>query len=423
MVEQDIDFSSMSVQQICDYIQSISSKTLNKGADLTKRLIDIAFFDYDAKDKERYMAEKLLETLIPEVEKALSYNQEVLQAYREAIKYHMDTIELHGRGSLAWDIGRPGTTGGEVMRKILNRAAGPLIPNFIKAMGDAWDKLKPDVIKELILDRRRDGEHNAVLILAGLIAGSDEVAWNIMTESERITLMTVSKNYTAARNILVNYGLLPEASNVLPMIPRPKDDVLVSLVMLSSHDKDNISLWTDEALMKHGFNEQQTIFLSISLMALRMKLWIDILADNYGDPVSRTIELQAMENLKETNIQGFKTIFDALRTAEQMGLREGSQNGLDRTLACRVMDFCTSKEMSEDEQMDLWRIVADIYNLERVSCMHYIRFLLRYFSNNVDANSEVLKNDQNYGEIYRIFGTPAGEVEHKSMYEDWIGER
>ena len=125
------------------------------------------------------------------------------------------------------------------------------------------------------------------------------------------------------------------------MIPRPKDDVLVSLVMLSSYDKDNISPWTDEALMKHGFNEQQTIFLSISLIALRMNLWIDILADNYGDQVSRTIELQAMENLKEANKQGFKTIFDALRTAEQMGLREGSQIGLDRTLAAGLMDYCT----------------------------------------------------------------------------------
>lgn len=103
MVEQDIDFSSMSVQQICDYIQSISS--INKGVDLTKRLLDIAFLDYDVKGNERYVAEKLLETLIPEIEKTLSYNQEALQAYRKAIKYHMDIIELHGRGSLSWDIG------------------------------------------------------------------------------------------------------------------------------------------------------------------------------------------------------------------------------------------------------------------------------------------------------------------------------
>ena len=158
--EKIIKFDDMNIMQLLEYsAQKKSNFTANTGIEMTKRLFEIAYFDYDVSDKERQMAGKLLGALIQDLENGLSSNPEALQAYRAANKYNIDRIELHGIGSLAWKIRAPGISGEDVIRMVIDSSSGPLIPNFLKAMPEeTWGQIKGDVIKALRREGRRREE-------------------------------------------------------------------------------------------------------------------------------------------------------------------------------------------------------------------------------------------------------------------------
>jgi hypothetical protein len=419
--EKITKFDSMNTMQLVEYIaQKKSNVTGHTAIEITKRLFEIAYFDYGVSDIERQMAGKLLGASIETLENALSSNPEALQAFKTANQYTIHRIELFGIGSLGWRIGTPGVSGEEVIKMIIAPSSGPLIPNFLKTMPEeGWSQLKGAVIKALILDRRYGGESNAVLILSGLIAGTDLVAWNIMNPSERSTLMGVSKNYKNARDVLVRYGLLLSKSSAHPMTPRMPDDELAGIVLFSAHERDD-SIWPSSITKIYElFDENQKAFISITLFIIKIIIFLDLINDVYGKDVALKVEKNVMDNLKESNEKGFKTFLETIRYAEEMALSGNSRLGIDKTIASGLMDFYIPKGLSEEKQMELRDIVSETYNIERRSSLHKFRFYLRFFANKGVEHAESLKK---YGDLYRYLGSRVGELEKGLLLEDWIGE-
>jgi len=419
--DKKFQFDDMNIIQLLEYIkQEKSNFTAGTAIDMTKRLFEIAYFDYAVSEEERRAAEKILGAVIEDVENSLSSNPEALQAYRTANNFQIDKVELFGIGSLSWKIGAPGISGEDVIKIVIDPSSGPLIPNLLKAMPEEnWSQDKGNVIKALILDRRHAGESNAVLILSGLIAETDLVAWNIMNPSERSTLMGVSKNYKNARDVLVKYGLLPSKSSALPMTPQMPDDELVGTVLMSGHDRDD-SIWPSNIIKRYElFDENQKAFISITLFIIKIIIFLDLINDVYGRDVALKVEKSVMENLKESKEKGLKTLLEAIRYAEEMALRETSNLGIDKTIASGLMDSYIPKGLSDEDQMELRDIVAEIYNIERRHSLDQFRFYLRFFANKGVYHEESLKK---YGDLYRYLGSKLGELERQSFLEDWIGE-
>ena len=418
--EKIIKFDDMNIVQLSEYSAQKKNLTVNTAIELKKRLFNIAYFDYGVSDNERQMATKLLGTLIKDLENGLSSNPEALQAFKTANQYNIDSIELFGIGSLGWQIRAPDVSGEEVIKMIIDPSSGPLIPNFLKAMPEeGWSQLKGAVIKALILDRRHGGESNAVLILSGLIAGTDLVAWNIMNPSERSTLMAVSKNYKNARDVLVRYGLLPSKSSAHPMTPQRSDDELTSIVLFSAHDRDD-SIWPSNITkMYELFDEDQKAFIAVNLFIVKIIIFLDLISDVYGKDVALKVEKNVMDNLKKSNEKGFKDFLETIRSAEEMALSGNSRLGIDKTIASGLMDFYIPKDLSKEKQIELRDIVAEIFNIERRSSLHKFRFYLRFFANKGVDHAESLKK---YGDLYRYLGSRVGELEKGLLFEDWIGE-
>ena len=421
--EKKFQFDDMNVMQLIEYFQEERKQrkdfTAHTAIDMTKRLFEIAYYDYGVSDKERQIAEKLLGAVIEDVENSFSSNPEGLQAYRTANKFQIDNIELFGVGSLAWKTLAPGVSGEDVIKMIIDPSSGPLIPNYLKALPEeTWSQNKGAVIKALILDRRLVGESNAVLILAGLVAGTDLVAWNIMNPSERSILMGVSKNYKNARDILVRYGLLPSKSSALPMTPQMPDDELAGIVLMSAHDRDD-SIWPNSLIKTYELlHENLKAFISITLFIIKVIIFLDLISDVYGTDVALKIEKNVMDNLKKSKEEGINTFFEAIRS-EEIALKETSKLGIDKTIASGLMDFYIPEGLSEEDQMELRDIVAEIYNIERRRSLDQFRFYLRFFANKGVYHEESLKK---YGDLYRHLGSKAGGLEKQVFLEDWIGE-
>jgi hypothetical protein len=419
--EIKFQFDDMNLTQLAEYIgQEKSNFTTRAAIDMTKRLFEIAYFDYAVSEAERRVAEKMLGGLIKDIEDSLSSNPEALQAYRKANNFQIGKIELHGIGSLSWKIRAPGISAEDVIKIIIDPSSGPLIPNFLKAVPEEnWGQDKGNVIKALILDRRLGGESNAVLILSGLIAGTDLVAWNIMNPSERSALMGASKNYKNARDILGGYGLLPTKSSALPMTPRMTDEKLAWIVLMSANERDD-SIWPSNIIKRYElFDEEQKAFISISLFIIKMIIFLDLINDVYGRDVALKVEKSVMDNLKTSKEKGLKTLLEAIRHAEEMALRMTSKLGIDKTIASGLMDSYIPEGLSDEDQMELWDTVAEIYNIERRISLHKFRFFLRFFANKGADLAESLKK---YGGLYRYLDPKVGELEKELILEDWIGE-
>ena len=230
------DFNSLNFQQIFDLLKGVKEgkENLNSAKDqvlITKRLIEITYYEHNVSDEDRAKGQRLIEALISDIEQSLQSRPDKLEEVREAFQYHLSRVKYIGYGSLGWKISAPGVEESDILEIIIEPSSGPLIPNFLVTQQDTWAKVKPGVLRALIIDRRRKDEINAVLILSGLLSGYDLVAWNVITGEEREALLNVSKDYDSAREVLVNYNLLPKFSASIPLASTLEKDFLELMVI------------------------------------------------------------------------------------------------------------------------------------------------------------------------------------------------
>ena len=418
------DFSSLNLQQLMDQLDTAGNKVgMDFITEFTNRLIDITYFERDTSAEDRRAGEKYIEGLIPEFVKMLEPYPDSLEPYRKAYEQHLGNVKYHGYGSLAWKISEPGVGDDDVIDIIVEPSSGPLIPNFLEVMPpENWAQAKPAVLNNLILDRRRAGESNAVLILAGLVSGYDQVAWNVLTEDERIALINVSMQYDSAREVLVKYALLPEEPGALSITPTLDAEFLKIGII---YDMREAYDFLKDSELKEKYEElHQDEFISVLLWSLRLKLWLDIVEDIYGTIEKEEIAKEVMDVFEQA--KDFDTFFETLTTADEYR-SDDLFYGPDLTIAAAFSDWFVPKNASNEEDVRVSQTVADIVNYTRISALHRIRFMLRYFEKYPPerglVEDEALVNSMwdKYGEIYLLLGSRLPDVEQQLLFEDWIG--
>ncbi len=419
---QSFDYESMSLRQIMEYFSSGQSMTADIGISLTRRLFELAYFDINSSNEEQDIAKELLEKLIKEMENGLANSAESLQSYRKANEFMYKSIPRMGRGSLAWKVELAIAKGDDSLNVLIDPSSGPLYPDYIESIGEEnWKKQKPGILKALIRDRKRNGESNATIILASLVCATDPVAWNILSPTERINLMSVSKDYYKARAILVNNGILPTQQNALSFEPRRDSDFMGAYLIQGLNDVnvDWRSALSDD-LNKLSSEQQDFIFISIT--PLRIKLTIGMLQDIYGEEYAEAVKNKCISMLKTSWDMGLTGIYSRIEEAETRYFAEHSDDhGLDGTIAAGLLAYLypNPNELDDDTKMSLWNLMIKVFNADRIHWMQFVRFLIRSEVNQVQANSENFELTETEAEIFGTYGSDV--LKKTTIYEDTIG--
>jgi len=418
------DFSSLNLQQLMNELDTAGDQVgMDFIGGFTDRLIDITYNDRDTSAEDRRKGIRYIEGLIPTFVEMLEPYPEALEAYKKAYEFQLGNVKYFGFGSLAWKISQPGVSNADVIRIVVEPTSGPLIPNFIEAMPpENWAAAKPDVLQQLILDRRRVGEVNAVLVLAGLVSGYDQVAWNVLTEDERIALLDVSRQYDSARDVLVKYDLLPEKPGAIPITPSLTAEFLKFGII---YDMGTAFEFLEDSDLKVKYEElDEKEIITIVLWSLRLKIWLDIVEDIYGATEKEKLAQEIMDVFEEA--KDFDSFLEKFTVAEEYR-DDDVFLGPDLSIGAVFSEWMLQKDASEEENVRVTQTVADLVNYTRVTTLQKIRFMLRYFERYPPGSSEVeteaqLKNMlEKYGAAYLLLGSRLPNVEEQLLYEDWIG--
>jgi len=423
--EYKSNFEDLSLKEILAFIQSdeLAKIGTRSASNLCSRLLDFAFLERDVSDEDQQKALLLYEALIKDTKTALAHDENGLAALEELQQTQFEYIRNFGRGSLSWEISTPGLTNDEIYSIVINPENSHKINRFIKNFSETWAILKPGVIKKIIRERRRNGEGNAVLIAAGLITGTDPVAWNIFTPSERNHLQNVALDYDAARRVLTSYKILPEASKALPFEPRIDRDLIADIALMSLNDDDK-SPWNDNKLKTcDEFNTDQQNGIGAVLIGLRMVIWLEIIEGLYGIDFAHQIEHSITSALNNSLEAGLTHVIDKIRKAKQESLKNDATSGWDTIIATNLMEayMLYDDSISEETNKNSFRKVITIYSEERVYWMVWIRGMIRHVVNDIEKRKDEFELTEIEHEIYMTFGAIASNIEAKSLYEDWIG--
>lgn len=427
--KEEPDFNTLSLDEIISFLQR-DNKHRKVGV-LTKcfrRLLEIAFEERDVSEEDQNRAILLSEEIREAIERAFANNAEALTAFKEAVRFsYEEDIKYFGRGSLAWKVSTPGLTDDEILSIIIDPQNCHLLPDYIFKFNDSWEAdVKPGAIRKLIRERRRRNESNAVIIAAGLITGSDEVAWNIFTSPERNNLGNVALNYRAARQVFEKYNLLPQTSNALPFEPAVDKNLIAGIALTSINDQEEPP-WNDTALSKHQKFRQvyQHESLSTILIGLRIVVWLETLEGLYGKEFANYVEGYIASGLTNAWDLGLSEVVATIRSLKQESQKGDASLGWDIMIAVHFIGGYLPKDdnLSEEAKIDFVRSAATILNEERVFWLAKSRFFIRFLVNEVDRRREEFHLSDNEHEIYEWLGARAGNLEAKSFYEDWIGTK
>jgi hypothetical protein len=304
---------------------------------------------------------------------------EILKAYKQAYQTHLDSVKSVGIGSLIWKIQESKLSSDEqIARIIIDPSSGPLLPDYIATVDeDDWASFKPFVLKSLIVDRKREKESNAVLIMHGLLCRGDKVAWNILTYDERLALLNASVDYQQAREVLTAYSIVPKKSESVALATNLKEDFLVFLVV--EEMRQSFAFHEVPALKRLYKLIDNKEFISVLLWALRLKIWIDILRDNEGERHSAGIKSGVLKHLSRGKASDFESYLNYVNKVDDLR-DETLENGPDFVLAAMLWRQYIPEDASEDEHVTRTNALSEILNYERVNMLHQYRFKLRYFN-------------------------------------------
>ena len=419
------DFDSYSLQDILllsnQTNEAINTRTMSM---LVSRLLDIIYTERDLSEEDQEKAIIIYEALVKDVEAGLDPYPDGLAKFNEAHEYQIDHLKNVGRWSLSWKVAVPGMSEDEILSIMVDPANGDLIPRFINTIDDIWTDLKPKVIKRLILDRYREGETNAVFILAGLVNLSDTTAKNVLNINEKLALLNASIDYKSARQVLVNYKLLADISMALPFEPRENAANVALLVTHSLKDDEEESPWNRTALAAHpDFDSEQRNGINTALFAIRMFVWCETLEGLYGESYKE----QVQDNLKTLFInswnEGLASILAIIKNSKMKSAAETATLGWDTSIAADLLAIYLpeSDSLSKEAKIALVMKTSSIFNAEHVYWMSKARFLLRFFVNDIEKKRDIFRLSNNEKDLYLWLGSFAGNIEAKSLYEDWIG--
>jgi Zn-dependent protease with chaperone function len=380
------DSEEMSIQEICDNLNNMDDNvSVGFLSSMIKRLYEIAFYDHHTSDEDRELALKLLDPLKKDVEASLENNSEARQALQEANKFMEENVKYNGYGSLAWLLEENDIPKNKILDFIMLPEHEHLLPDFFDGPGkDSKNEIMSDWIVGL-LNRKTYGEiANSVIELHGLARKNDTAARSIFSKSEFDGFFNADTHYKEAREVLVNYGLLPDTSDSPGFPNDPNLEDLIVFVIQSVTLKESPGGWEeDESLNKLyiDLEDEKKNLIDLSAMVIRINLWLDLIKDVYGEAKANSAKDKLLENFPKSKEHGIEDLFKTLDICEKFSYHpDFFQPGSDHLVAMGLMQyfeaFNESEKVSESEE-SLLRNMGYMINLDRVHFMLKMRYMLR----------------------------------------------
>jgi hypothetical protein len=151
-------------------------------------------------------------------------------------------------------------------------------------------------------------------------------------------------------------------------------------------------------------------------------VWLETLEGLYGKSYASNVE-ESFETVFSNSWSDLEHIIEVIRDSKRETGEETSTVGWDSMIAIGYMEAYMPNDdsVSEETKMGLYHAVTQIYNAEHVYWMSKSRFLLRYFVNDIEKRQDRFHLTDEEQDIYMAFGSFAGNIEAKSLYEDWVG--
>lgn len=412
--------SEMNFDQIFGYLKScqgsIPSDAIN---DIHRRLNEIVLYDHHVEQQTRVAAWKLLESLTKDIKISRADNPEYLRILDEAGELMRNHARYTGVGSLGWLIEEHAVPPAEVIPFVMRQEHSHLLADFLTAVGpDTVSEVKKDLVKHLILSRRYGKCTNAVLTLHGLATKGDKATTALFSEGELAVIVGVPDDYIAARQILVNLGLLPAQSSALPFV-QVNDESHFTQLMVEVYKHRNEVADGDPRMESIGDDRRELIHGALAIQ--RLHLIRRMVGQIHGPATSQALlEVLSKGLARDTAVQ-FDDILSTLENAEA-GIP------IDFMLIGQFMTMDGISIVTEEdfEREKPWmEFAANWLNVERIEVLDYTRYLLRWDPDNAPPQA---KSDSDVSisefiiQTYMKQGSKAGLAEKMIPYlEDWIG--
>ena len=214
-----------------------------------------------------------------------------------------------------------------------------------------------------------------------LLHTRDQTAWNFLSENERANLLEADRDYLKAREVLVDYGLVPVHSTAPPYLPLPEVDKLLYNVLMAVKDGEPPAGVTEREVEERSsaYGDESADAVLTVLMALRASLAFNLLRGIYGREFVESIR-EKVPGILVTSWKGVKGLCDRVEAA--FGLSRSASDGrrvsgTDCAVAAVMLDLFISDEKDDDsvKQAKLDMVVS-IVGAELYWFPPYFRYLV-----------------------------------------------
>jgi hypothetical protein len=396
-----------SVESIKEYLRDLAkldrSPPVNAMQDVSRRLIDITYFDENASIDDRIAAEKTEAAIWKSIENGLQNNPAHLNACSEARSKHIASGRASGVFSLMHKVtnGRPE----DVLDTIVQLESAPLLPEFPR---DVISGQRGPLISTLLKNRAQVAitskidssdqsvtaisHTNAVITAGWLILTRDPTALWAFDVEERQRLGRWLESYPSAQNVLLSLSIGNAATPTL--FGQPTDSRVTCDVMLRSCAEGTSTAGDESPLVPHTLLSAMDAsayhhFLT-QVFCLRLWLWKKMLTGVHGTSHFESVKTSnANANWPEATDGALNEIEKLYETSLGDDSRgSGLPNLLVAFWVLDLIDRDTPKE-SQDATV---KVCAQIFSNEIFHFSHYVRFLLAFLVHGNEA-VELMRNE------------------------------
>jgi hypothetical protein len=395
-----------------------------------RRLYHIAYFDHDTSEGDREKAAQLAFAFKNETERLLKDDTSKLAAFQNATQVTESQIAYIGTGSLAWLIDEHHIPGSDTIPFIMRPEYGSKLGPFLEMMDPATlQNARPHIVRELIMQRHWRSYPNTVLHLHGLACSGDPATLAIFSQDEINTLTQAPYDYTAARDVLVNLGLLVAQSSALPLSPPPEEKLLQFIV--SQTAIDTLKESPPEPREPVQPPEDMDGLHKIVPVSLCLHLGLTMIEALYG-PEKRLVAMGGIElQFKQAAETGLLRLVGLMKNLETLAIGDKNSRfakiSVDQTMILAAWQEFGLWPNSEEEHSKIMPYTEHLLRLIghiRIRYLFNVRAYLRYFIHEQrgksvpDLTPEI---QQELRALYAQYGSRVRAAEAAAFGEDWIG--
>ena len=380
--ETSTPLDTMSLEVILLAHSSPSDLTVRDASGLYTRLQTIAHAQA-VTPEERATALRAAETLAAALYDGLSHNPDA----QAAIRANFETAELAAK----WD----SAPSGNVLDVLVAVENARLISTFAASQGaDQWLSIRPNLIRHLLVSRRRAMADNFVFVCYWLLHTRDKTAWQVFTSEERQLLLRADTGYSDARGVLVRLGLLPEDSLALPYLPLP-DRATLRVSLLASMSEENSPVAVPPHIIERDaahYGEDFRYGFQLLRMAFRHALALRLTGGIYGPAFAEDLRGEFKAVFVNTGAV-MAPIREAVDEAFAISERETSLGVAQAFLAPRIPEMMSGADQATQESA--FQLATKWLEDELYGYPAYWRFLIRHSIHGEEASPLQLALDDN----------------------------